>query len=90
MKKAPKQSVLTLRNLPEPVSRAVRRRAADRKTSLNKAVIGLLEEATGGSTQGTLLYHDLDALAGKWTVKEAEAFEADLAEQRSLDDEAWR
>lgn len=88
--KKPVKSVLTLRNLPEPVSRAVRRRAADRKTSLNKAVISLLEEAAGGDTQGVHLYHDLDALAGKWSVKEAQAFEADLAEQRSLDEEAWR
>ena len=88
--KQPGKSALTLRNLPAPVARAIRKRAQEKKVSLNKAVIGLLEEASGTGAKGKHLYHDLDHLAGQWSVKEAKAFEASLAEQRGIDDEAWR
>ena len=38
---------ITLRNLPPEVARTVQLRAKQKKTSLNKAVIGLLEESAG-------------------------------------------
>jgi hypothetical protein len=91
MKKAKKPAV-TLRNLPPQLARLVERRARERSMSLNKAVISLLEEAAGtGLRPGKKrVYHDLDGLAGKWSVREASAFEAALAEQRGIDQEHWR
>ncbi len=77
---------LTLRNLPPDLSRIIRQKAAENRTSLNKVVIQLLEEATGLS-QGKKkehLYHDLDALAGSWTHEEAAAFLKELARQRRI------
>ena len=88
MKKAMKPAV-TLRNLPPELARWVERRARERSMSLNKAVISLLEEAAGtGLRPGKKrVYHDLDGLAGRWSVHEASMFEAALAEQRGFDEE---
>ena len=83
---------ITLRNLPPRVERRIRQLAAREGLSLNKAVLRLLEEAVGGGTRevAAVEHDDLDHLAGSWSEKEAEQFEASLAEQRQVDDEVWR
>ncbi len=80
---------ITLRKLPPRVGAAVRKRAEERKTSLNKAVIGLLEESTA-VVSGSRTHHDLDELCGVWSRAEARAFETALAEQRVVDPELWK
>lgn len=86
----PKPAV-TLRNLPPELVRAIRKRAKDRKTSLTKAAVGLLEEAAGTAEtpRARHRYHDLDAFAGRWTREEAAVFEKDLKHQRRIDEEVW-
>lgn len=83
---------ITLRNLPPDVARTVQQRAKQKKTSVNKAVIELLEEAVGGKgkKKSPVRYHDLDHLAGTWTKEEAAAFETLIAEQRTIDPELWK
>ncbi|MBI4541784.1 MAG: hypothetical protein HY705_02005 [Gemmatimonadetes bacterium] len=82
---------ITLRNLPEPVVRAVREHAARYRISLNRAVIELLERGLGVGRGGKPpTYHDLDHLVGTWSGEEAEEFERQLAEQRKIDPELWR
>lgn len=83
---------ITLRNLPPDVARAVQQRAKQKKTSVNKAVIELLEESVGGKgkKKSPVRYHDLDHLAGTWTKEEAAAFEVLIAEQRTIDPELWK
>ncbi len=84
--------VVMLRKLPPEVIKAVQRRARERGTSINKAVISLLEEAVGirNKVQRSMLHHDLDALAGSWTKEEAVRFEAVLRKQRQVDPELRR
>jgi hypothetical protein len=83
---------ITLRNLPPEIARAVQRRAKEKRTSINKAVIDLLEESAGtrAHTPAPVRYHDLDHLAGTWTENEAAAFETLLTEQRRIDPELWK
>jgi hypothetical protein len=84
--------IITLRKLSPEIARAVQKRAKERRTSISKAVVGLLEEAVGlrpGDRRPTL-YHDLDALAGSWSREEAGRFERALGEQRRIDSELWR
>ena len=83
---------ITLRNLPPDVARTVQQRAKQKKTSVNKAVIELLEESVGGKEKkkSPIRYHDLDHLAGTWTKEEAAAFEVLIAEQRTIDPEFWK
>jgi plasmid stability protein len=82
---------ITLRNLPREVERVVRQRAAKGRLSVNKAVIKLLEEHLGLSEKPhSVVYNDLDDLAGSWTKKDALRFEKYLARQRAIDPELWK
>lgn len=84
-------SALTVRNLPPAVAKAVKEKARRERLSLNKAVVRLLEEATGSDKQQRkVLHHDLDKFFGIWTKREADAFDEALREQREIDPEQWR
>lgn len=83
---------ITLRNLPPEVARRVQERARTRGESLNRAVIGLLQEGLGLAPGGKKprIHHDLDFMIGTWTKEEAAEFNRRLAEQRQIDPEMWR
>lgn len=83
---------VTVRQIPRELARAIERRASSARTSVNKAVIGLLEEAAGlARKEGTRTrHHDLDALAGSWTGEETAAFNRSLQAQRGIDPAVWK
>jgi len=83
---------ITLRNLPPEITKAIQHRAKQSKTSVNKAVIGLLEESVGKKPgkKEKVRYHDLDHLAGTWSKEEAEEFEKLITEQRTIDPDLWK
>ena len=84
-------NAITVRKLPPAVARAVKERARREKLSLNKAIVRLLEEATGsGGVTKKVVHHDLDQFFGTWTEQEADAFDKALREQRQLEPEMWK
>lgn len=82
---------LTLRGIPAPVEAAIRKRAERDRTSLNKAVISLLEEAVEKSTDALTgpPYHDLDEFFGTWSAEEADEFDESLRDQRKIEEADW-
>jgi hypothetical protein len=80
-------SAITVRNLPPRVRKAILEKARKERLSLNKAVVRLLEEATGaGATEAKRpLNHDLDHYAGTWSKEEYDEFMRSLAEQRAIE-----
>jgi len=83
---------ITVRNLPPDLARAIRQKAKQERTSLNRTVISLLEEATGlgRPAKKAVLHHDLDHLFGCWSTEEYEEFNEALREQRRIDPEMWK
>jgi CRISPR/Cas system-associated protein Cas5 (RAMP superfamily) len=84
---------ITLRNLPPELAKAVRREAERKRTSVNKAVISLLEskaDVRKKKRAAKMNHQELDALAGSWTKNEAAEFDKALAAQRSIDPELWK
>ena len=88
---------MTLRKIPRELSRRLRKKAAQEGNSLNRTVIGLLEESFGLSRKAAekpqrrgALHHDLDPLAGRWTKEEAAAFEQVLQQQRAVEPDDWK
>jgi hypothetical protein len=83
---------ITVRNLPPELARAIRQKAKQERTSLNRTVISLLEEATGlgRPAKKVVLHHDLDHLFGCWSKEEYEEFNEALREQRQIDPEMWK
>ncbi len=85
--------LITLRNVPAPVARAIKEKAKRERLSLNRAVVQLLEEATGqpagkaGAKRA--LSYDLDKYSGSWTAEEAAEFNAALKEQRAVNPKDW-
>jgi hypothetical protein len=65
--------------------------AERKRTSINKAVISLLENrATVRSKNRLAVHDDLDSLAGSWSKKEAADFDKALAAQRTIGSELWK
>jgi hypothetical protein len=81
---------VTLRKLPPEVAKMIRAKAEEDRTSLNRAVIRLLEEVAGTVRRKKPLYHELDHLAGSWNEEEAKAFEEALESQRTIDEDLWK
>lgn len=74
---------ITVRNLPPAVVKAIKEKARKEKLSLNRAIVRLLEQATGtDSGKQNVVHHDLDHFAGAWSEAEYEEFMAALWEQR--------
>ena len=83
---------ITVRNIPSELVRVIRQRANEKHTSVNKAVIGLLEESLGTriKRKDKSVYDDLDALAGTWSNEEYSGFEKALSRQRAIDPDLWK
>ncbi len=83
---------VTLRSLPPEVSKMIRQEAKRKGTSINKAVISLLQRKAAAEEKAKhrrAVYHDLDALAGSWSKKEGASFDKALAAQRRIDLDLW-
>jgi hypothetical protein len=84
MKKQASAVQYTVRGVPREVDIALRRKAAQRKLSLNQIIIVELGEAAIGTRNRT----DFSDLVAKWTP-DAE-FDAILAAGRQIDWDKWK
>jgi hypothetical protein len=76
----------TLRGIPADVDRALRKKARDRKISLNKLLVEELIHASGAAP--VRKYRSLADIAGQW--KEDPEFDRALEAQRQIDWDMWR
>jgi plasmid stability protein len=84
-------TALTIRQLPPPVERAIRERSARQRVSLNKAVVGMLEDSVIGKQKAPARrYHDLDWMCGAWSRKQAGVFQKYLDDARAVEPELWK
>jgi plasmid stability protein len=84
-------TTLTIRKIPAPVAKAIRKRASSNHYSLNKAAVSILEEAVNGKPEKKpVVYHDLDWFCGSLDKKQAETMRKSLASIRKIDPELWK
>jgi hypothetical protein len=76
----------TIRGVPQEVDRALRRKAQQRRISLNRLLVEELTNAAG-SPPGRK-YRSLQSIAGRW--KKDPEFDRILEEQRQIDWGLWR
>ena len=77
---------ITVRKLPPGVAKLVKDKARREKLSLNRAIVQLLEQATGvRALPKTAVHHDLDKFCGTWSRQEADAFDEVLRSQRQVE-----
>jgi hypothetical protein len=74
----------TVRGIPSEVDLALRRKAAQRKQSINQVIVDELTRATVGRVQKA----DFSDLVGRWTPDPE--FDEIVASQRHIDWEMWK
>ena len=74
----------TIRGIPPEVDCALRRKAEQRKQSLNQFIVDELTMATGGHRCRA----DFSDLVGRWTPDPA--FDKILSAQRQIDPDKWK
>ena len=83
MTRQPQTIRYTVRGIPPEVDRALRRKAAARKQSLNRIIVETLTAATCGARNRV----DFRDLVGHWTPDEA--FDDVVSSQRRIDSDKW-
>lgn len=83
---ANKMKAITLRNVPPEIAEAITARAREKGISINKTVVGMLEEFIGSQGKKKR-YQDLDPFFGSWTAEEAAEMDNAIAGQRRPDPE---
>ena len=78
----------TVRNIPEHVDRALRRKASEERKSLNQVLRDALIREAGVVEPSTRLYTDLDSLAGTWA--DDPGFDETIRAQDQVDESLWR
>lgn len=84
---------ITIRGISDDITKIIKKEAEEKHLSLNKALISLLEKATGIKGKNLArkaIYRDLDHLCGTWTKKDAKMFEKSLEVQRRIDEDLWK
>jgi plasmid stability protein len=76
---------LTIRNLPDEVANRLKALSAEKKMSVNAAVVSILEKAVGIQGRRERIERYVT-----WTDADLAAFEASLEAQRVVDDDLWR
>lgn len=76
---------ISLRNLPAEVESAILETSRREGISLNKATIRILEESIHKPGKN----HEFDEFLGGWSKKEADAFDAAVAEMRQVEAVDW-
>jgi hypothetical protein len=80
---------MTVRRVSDRLEAELRRRAELRGCSLNRAILDLLEEATGlQSARGKR--RDLTRLAGTWSAEEFADFERHTEPFAYIDEDVWQ
>ncbi len=80
---------LTIRNVDQPLAKALDRERARRGTSLNQTVLDVLRQSLGVGG-GTRRSNGLRELAATWSAKDKAEFDEATQVFEQLDAELWR
>jgi len=84
-------ATMTLRGIDEQIAGALKERALKEDTSVNTIMLKILKESLGmDKKKRTILYDDLDHLAGSWSDQDAAEFERATAPFEAVDEDMWK
>ncbi|MBI4651780.1 antitoxin [Candidatus Desantisbacteria bacterium] len=82
-------STITVRGIDNEVSKALKEKAKENRTSVNSIVLEVIKEALGLIKRKTI-YHDLDHLAGTWNEKDFKDFQNKITDFETIDENMWK
>ena len=80
---------ISLRGIDDEIAQRLREEAQRQGTSVNALILQFVRKGVGLQTARRPVYHDLDALAGTWSVEEASAFLDSLSDFEQVDRGLW-
>lgn len=82
---------MTLRGVDDSLMQILKEMAKTQGISLNALAVRLIREASGfDKRKRTTTYHDLDNLAGTWTVEDEQQFYAVTKDFEAIDTDLWK
>jgi hypothetical protein len=82
---------MTIRGIDEPTLKAIKERAKKEGTSINTALVKIIQEEVGLKKKARLrTYTDLDHLAGTWSEREFKTFEKRMEDFERVDENMWK
>jgi len=84
-------STMTIRGLDDLTVKALKEKAKQEGTSVNAALVKLLQEELGiKKKRRTIVYNDLDHLAGTWNDKDYKEFLKKIEDFEKIDKSIWK
>jgi plasmid stability protein len=84
-------STMTIRGLDDLTIKALKEKAKQEGTSINAALVKLLQEELGlKKKKRTIVYNDLDHLAGTWSAKDYKEFQKRTEDFEKIDETMWK
>ena len=84
-------TTMTIRGLDEPTIKALKEKAKQEGASINATLLNLLKEELGlKKKRRTVIYNDLDWLAGTWSDKEYKEFQRAIKDFEAIDETMWK
>lgn len=80
-------SQITIRDIPTPVENELRRLASEKRISLSRMAVILIQNALGFSPAKK---RDVSCVYGKWSSEDADEFQRNTASTREIDEEIWK
>ncbi|MDO8720806.1 MAG: hypothetical protein Q7J31_01070 [Syntrophales bacterium] len=84
-------TTMTIRGLDDLTINALKEKAKKEGSSVNAALVKLLQEELGiKKKKRTVVYNDLDHLAGTWSDKDYKEFLQSTADFAEIDENVWK
>ena len=84
-------TTMTIRGLDDLTIKALKEKAKKEGSSVNAALVKLLQEELGiKKKKRTVVYNDLDHLAGTWSDKNYKEFLQATADFAKIDENMWK
>lgn len=82
---------MTVRGLDEMTMKALKEKAKQDGSSINAALLKILRKELGiEKKKYTVVYHDLDHLAGTWDKKDIAEFKKKVEDFEKIDEKMWK
>ena len=83
--------MMTIRGLDETTMKALKDKAKQDGSSINAALLKILRKELGiEKKRHTVIYHDLDHLAGTWDKKDLSEFQKKVEDFEKIDEKMWK
>lgn len=84
-------SNFNLRNIAPKVMSLLKKKASEKKISVNSLLIQIIEQSLGFvHPTKKVVFHDLDHLAGTWDDKDEKAFNDNTKAFEKIDEDLWQ